>query len=1034
MNRQEERAPRRRCTELVEEGEVIARPGEVVRVQPRDEDVTVILPEPSVANDGQDVVVSFEGDGTAAGKVRVVPMAGTCAKPGVTTLNSPGSYHFTSTGGAVAKRQNAAVPTDPGAPTSSPGWSGPGDIVTDDLPDDGVTNDKLDEMPGNSVKVNATATDANPTDLTVAADSFVGRLGGNLNDVPLADIDSASVPYDAASHTFQRAALTGFATASQNGNATSSAEPIVTFSASANMSNERVATSSTSVLVSTSVASQIEFQSAAKTGDVTAAQNSNAFAFRSFSALSVLARASNSTGIPTELAAGANNRVLARTSDTLAFQQITAAMLADGTVILAAGTYHDLVIADNITDIICNGVVTITGIAGGWNGRVVRITGGNSGTLTLPHGSASSTAGNTFTMPASVDYVQARGGAVLVYDTGPSTDTWRCIATAQPTLDGDRGDITVAALVWTIDNDAVTDAKLRNSAALSVIGRSANSSGDPADISTTSSSAAVLRESGGVLGFGTVATAGITDDAVTDAKLRNSAALSVIGRASNSSGDPADIAAANDGEVLRRSGTTLGFGTIATGGLADDSVTDAKLRESTALSVIGRAANSTGNPADIAASTDGHVLRRSGTTLGFGTVATAGLADSSVTRSKLAPGVQSFTTAGLSSDVQVNTDTTVLRVDSGNSAWSIDGFVRQGGNFNGDWFILENASNASSTGTLVTGGSSVSATGNQIITPGNINRGGHNRYSALMVYDGTDSFWRIAADTYIVTDTDKGDITVSGSGLTWTIDSAAVSLAKMANLAQSTIIGRAEGAGTGVPQALTPAQVRAIVGGTLIARTVHGSSGNHVMNSETTRAIVTMVGGGGAGGGAEGGGIGTGMAAGGGGGSGAYLQLDITSNLGTHAYSVGAGGAGATGLNGNDGGDTTFHDGSATRTAEGGAGGAVCVLSTSHQVIAAGLGGSRPSSTGAFNRSAGNPGTNGITLNLEANGIGWGGSGGAGPWGGGAYPKPSTEANGDGADATGPGGGGGGAWSDGSTTDRAGGDGFDGIIIVEEYT
>jgi hypothetical protein len=45
------------------------------------------------------------------------------------------------------------------------------------------------------------------------------------------------------------------------------------------------------------------------------------------------------------------------------------------------------------------------------------------------------------------------------------------------------------------------------------------------------------------------------------------------------------------------------------------------------------------------------------------------------------------------------------------------------------------------------------------------------------------------------------------------IADAAVTLAKQASLAQSTIIGRAEGAGTGVPQALTPTQVIAIVDG-----------------------------------------------------------------------------------------------------------------------------------------------------------------------------------------------------------------------------
>lgn len=73
--------------------------------------------------------------------------------------------------------------------------------------------------------------------------------------------------------------------------------------------------------------------------------------------------------------------------------------------------------------------------------------------------------------------------------------------------------------------------------------------------------------------------------------------------------------------------------------LPDDGVTNTKLRNSAALSVIGRAGNTTGDPADIAAAVDGHVLRRSGTALGFGTVATAGIGDAQVTNVKIAAGV-----------------------------------------------------------------------------------------------------------------------------------------------------------------------------------------------------------------------------------------------------------------------------------------------------------------------------------------------------------------------------------------------------------
>lgn len=138
----------------------------------------------------------------------------------------------------------------------------------------------------------------------------------------------------------------------------------------------------------------------------------------------------------------------------------------------------------------------------------------------------------------------------------------------------------VAAQVATgqIANNAASNAIIRDSGNLSVIGRSANSSGDPADISATAASDAVLRESGSVLGFGTVATAGIANDAITDAKLRNGGALSVIGRSANTGGDPADISAvAASGAVLRESGSTIGFGTVAAAGLADTIISPAKL-------------------------------------------------------------------------------------------------------------------------------------------------------------------------------------------------------------------------------------------------------------------------------------------------------------------------------------------------------------------------------------------------------------------------------------------------------------------------
>ena len=61
-----------------------------------------------------------------------------------------------------------------------------------------------------------------------------------------------------------------------------------------------------------------------------------------------------------------------------------------------------------------------------------------------------------------------------------------------------------------------------------------------------------------------------------------------------------------------------------------------------------------------------------------------------------------------------------------------------------------------------------------------------------------------------VTDGDKGDITVSGSGATWEIDAGAVTLTKLADIVSDSLLGR-DTAGTGVPEVLTPAQARGIL-------------------------------------------------------------------------------------------------------------------------------------------------------------------------------------------------------------------------------
>lgn len=125
---------------------------------------------------------------------------------------------------------------------------------------------------------------------------------------------------------------------------------------------------------------------------------------------------------------------------------------------------------------------------------------------------------------------------------------------------------------------------------------------------------------GGIYTGGTL-TVSIADNSITDAKLRDSAALSVIGRSANSTGDPADIAAGSDHQVLRRSGTSLAFGAVdlASGNAVTGDLPFANVAQLAGLSVAGVTGSSAADLAAITAGTDHHVLRRaSSSSLAFG--------------------------------------------------------------------------------------------------------------------------------------------------------------------------------------------------------------------------------------------------------------------------------------------------------------------------------------------------------------------------------------------------------------------------------
>ncbi len=344
---------------------------------------------------------------------------------------------------------------------------------------------------------------------------------------------------------------------------------------------------------------------------------------RDSAALSVIGRSANSSGDPADIAAGTDGHVLRRSGAALEFGTLASGAFADDTINISrlqyvsgphvfgrsAGTLgaaSALTMATLRTMLAMPAAdVSYSNTTSGLAATTVQaaidevdaavdVLAGGAGTITMLDLAGAATANLPSSASSGRRYIIVNAHAngtvlgssnqitvdtndiLLAVATTPSTTNgadWHKIDTTDKVVSvaGKIGAVTLAA--GDIASGTFADARIAPS--------NVTQHQDALEIATSQLT-------------GTIGTSQLANNAVDNTKLRDSAALSVIGRSANSTGDPADIAAGTDGHVLRRSGTTLGFGTLASGAFADDSINISRLQYVAGPHVFGRSAGTLG--------------------------------------------------------------------------------------------------------------------------------------------------------------------------------------------------------------------------------------------------------------------------------------------------------------------------------------------------------------------------------------------------------------------------------------------------------